>query len=147
MSSEKLQFEKKNDYVQRLVEVGGTKQPTVLAQKFGISYQAAKNYLQGRLPDTNVLLNISRRTSYSIHWILTGEGEKFVAKPEETNSLLLSEQLKLFIRQQCIEVFNELFDKQKEVSQEKIVRFSTQKIKSEKKVNSESFAVRQQDSE
>lgn len=135
MSSEKTQGEKKILYVERLVEICGTKQPTELAQILDTSYQAARNYLNGRLPEANILLKIAERTPYSIHWLLTGEGEKFTLKEGNLNAILISDQMKTFVRQQCLEVFNELFNKQEEIAQEKIVRLTSSQIKAEKKLD------------
>ncbi|HQU85254.1 MAG TPA: helix-turn-helix domain-containing protein [Pyrinomonadaceae bacterium] len=135
MSSEKLEIEKKNSYVERLVEICGTKQPMEMAQILDISYQAARNYLRGRLPETEVLLKIAEKTSYSVHWLLTGEGEKFIPKQDNLNTLILSDQMRAFVRQECLEVFNEIFEKQIENSQEKIVKLASNQIKAEKKIN------------
>ncbi|HQU81526.1 MAG TPA: helix-turn-helix domain-containing protein [Pyrinomonadaceae bacterium] len=127
-----------NHFIERLVEVCRTNQPAELAQKLQISYQAARNYLNGRLPDTNVLLLIAERTEYSIHWLLTGKGEKFALKKKDSDTLLLSDQMKTFVRRQCVEVFNELFalrDKpvqsEKEIEQQKIVKVASDGIKFE----------------
>lgn len=135
MSSEKIQIEKKNSYVERLIEIFETKQPVELAQLLDISYQAARNYLNGRLPDANVLLRIAEKTPYSVHWLLTGEGEKFILKQDNLNTLILSDQMKAFVRQECLEVFNEIFKKQNENMQEKIVKLTSSQIKAEKKVS------------
>jgi len=133
MSSEKIETKKKF-YIERLIEICGTKQPNELAQILDISYQAARNYLNGRLPDASVLLKISERTSYSIHWLLTGEGEKFVLSRNSQDMFTVSEMMKTYIREQCLEVFQELFVKQEEYSQEKIVKLTVNQIKSEKKI-------------
>lgn len=70
---------KTQEFKDRLIELCGTNQPAELAQKMEISYQAARNYLNGRLPETNVLLMIAEKTKCSIHWLLTGEGKKFIS--------------------------------------------------------------------
>src|SRR6185369_14691864 len=62
-------------YIQRLKEALGTDEPAKVQRKLDISYQAAKNYLQGRLPAPEVLQIIARETGYSIHWLLTGDTE------------------------------------------------------------------------
>lgn len=135
MSSEKTRSEKKNGYIERLIEICGTRQPNEVAQILDVSYQAARNYLNGRLPEAEVLLKISERTRYSIHWLLTGDGEKFVLRQDNLSTLLLSDQLKQLVRNQCLEIFNELFDNQREASQEKIVKLSSKQIKAEKKLD------------
>lgn len=140
---------KKQEFVGRLVEICETSQPSVLADKLQISYQAARNYLKGRLPETNVLLLIARQTQCSIHWLLTGEGEKFAGKSSNLNTLQVSDQMKTFVRQQCLEVFNELFalrenSAQTENSKQKVVKIASEKIKLEKAVeNSAAFSEKQ----
>lgn len=135
MSSEKTDIEEKKFYVERLTEICGTKQPNELAQILDISYQAARNYLNGRLPEANVLLKIAERTAYSVHWLLTGEGDKFVLKQDNVDTLLVSDQMKTFVRQQCLEVFNELFDNQEIDSHEKVVKLTPNRIKAERKID------------
>ena len=66
----------KNRFVERFVEICGTSEPARVQRLLNISYQAAKNYLLGRLPDATVLKAIAEKTPYSIHWLLTGNGEK-----------------------------------------------------------------------
>jgi transcriptional regulator with XRE-family HTH domain len=45
-----------------------------IARKLKISEPAAKNYLEGRVPDAQTLLQIADLTNCSLHWLLTGEG-------------------------------------------------------------------------
>lgn len=78
MSSRKKQIIKNNQFVSRFIEVCGSSQPAEISKKLGISYQAAKNYLSGRLPEPHILISISEKTGYSIHWLLTGEGRKYI---------------------------------------------------------------------
>lgn len=63
---------------ERLKEAFGTDKPAAIAKKLDISYQGAKNYLEGRVPSAESLIVISRSTGYSIHWLLTGQGERTV---------------------------------------------------------------------
>lgn len=49
-----------------------------ISRKLGLSYQAVKNYANGRLPDAVRLKDISKATGCSIHWLVTGEGAIFV---------------------------------------------------------------------
>lgn len=67
------------EFAIRFKEVCGTDKPTEIKKNFGFSYQAAKNYLNGNYPETSVLLKIASKTSYSIHWLLTGKGEKKIS--------------------------------------------------------------------
>lgn len=72
---------KYKEFAERLKKIFKTDKPKMISKELGISYQAARNYLNGeRLPDSKILLVISSKTSYSIHWLLTGEGEKVVDK-------------------------------------------------------------------
>ncbi|MGC2239085.1 MAG: hypothetical protein WA584_23220 [Pyrinomonadaceae bacterium] len=98
----------------------------------GISYQAAKNYLEGRLPDSGVLTIIAERTPYSIHWLLTGEGKKFVEDSPSEDTLQPSDQLREFVRRECREIINEMLSIQNEYAQSKTVVLSAEKIKAEK---------------
>lgn len=95
------------DFIQRFTEVCGTSQPAEIARLLNISYNAAKNYLSGRLPDAKVLITISERTEYSIHWLLTGIGKKFVESNLSEDTLLLSDQLRKFVRRECAELIGE----------------------------------------
>jgi hypothetical protein len=69
-----------------------------------ISYQSAKNYLDGRLPSAEVLLKISERTSYSIDWLLTGTGPEKIDSAPSVDLGLTLEQLELFVRRVCLDV-------------------------------------------
>jgi hypothetical protein len=73
-------------YVERLKEALGTDEPAEVQRKLGISYQAAKNYLGGRLPAPEVLKKITLKTGFSIDWLLTGEGSKKVASDYDGRS-------------------------------------------------------------
>lgn len=49
-----------------------------IAKKLGVSNSAVTTYMLGRVPSAEMLTEISRLTDCSIHWLITGEGEKFV---------------------------------------------------------------------
>lgn len=100
VSSEKLDFHQNSDFGARFATVCGTSEPSRIQRLLNISYQAAKNYLGGRLPDSRVLLTIAERTPYSIHWLLTGEGEKFSLPPRSEDTLPLAHQISELIRQE-----------------------------------------------
>jgi len=61
-------------FSKRLAEAFDSDKPAEIAKKLGITYQGAKNYLEGRVPAPDTLVEIARSTGYSIHWLLTGEG-------------------------------------------------------------------------
>ncbi len=125
MTDENIQF------VDRFIEVCGTSEPAKIQRKLDISYQAAKNYLNGRLPDSYVLRAIAQRTPYSLNWLLTGEGEKFVSRPRPGNAPLTARQIRDLVRKECVEVVNELLRGQT-VSGQKVVVLQSGELKSEK---------------
>ncbi|MDH3530623.1 MAG: helix-turn-helix domain containing protein, partial [Acidobacteriota bacterium] len=67
-----------DEFKKRFVTALGTGNARAISDYLDISYQAAKNYLNGRLPDPRVLIKFAQKTPYSIHWLLTGEGERHV---------------------------------------------------------------------
>jgi hypothetical protein len=132
MSSIKSEISENFSFIKRFTEVCGSSQPNDIARLLNISYQAAKNYLQGRLPDSKVLKTISEKTPYSINWLLTGEGEKFVKSSSSKDTLLLSDQMRTFVRQTCLEVISEVLGNQGDASESKIFFLTSEKIKEEK---------------
>ncbi len=116
----------------RFVEICGTSQPAEVARLFNISYHSARNYLRGRMPDTYALIALSERTPYSIHWLLTGKGQKFVQKSIGEDTLPLSDQLREFIRRECRELIDEILNGQTEVDQSKTVVLTSEQIMEEK---------------
>ncbi len=135
MSRRKSTYYENNDFVERLVEVCGTSKPAEISRMLNVSYQAAKNYLLGRLPDSNVLLIISERTPYSIHWLVTGEGKKFVKTDQEKDREIFTDEMRAFVRSECLDVINEVFVKPKEQVNPKVVVLSSDKIKEEKVID------------
>jgi transcriptional regulator with XRE-family HTH domain len=47
-----------------------------IARKIGVSEPAVGNYVKGRIPDAEKLLQISNLTNCNLHWLLTGEGKQ-----------------------------------------------------------------------
>jgi hypothetical protein len=124
---------KNSDFIKRFIEVCGTSQAGIICQKFDISYQAAKNYLQGRIPEVNVLIYLSKETSYSIHWILTGEGKKFIEPGQTEDTLPVSDEMRAFIRRECLEIINEILHVgYQRLAGQKVVALSSVNIKQEK---------------
>ena len=132
MSSKNLTNVTKSAFVERLVEVCESSQPAEIARLLNVSYQAAKNYLEGRLPDTSVLLTISKRTPFSIHWLLTGQGEKIVKIDLEKDTEIFSDEMRAFVRRECLAVINEVQIKNTNTAPPKVVVLSPEKIKEEK---------------
>jgi hypothetical protein len=123
--------EEKKVFIERFIEVCGTSEPAKIQRLLDISYQAAKNYLQGRLPDSYVLRTIALRTPYSINWLLTGVGEKLVATPVEVDTPLSARQIRDLVRSECVEVISEVLGS-REATQQKIVVLQSGSLKSEK---------------
>jgi hypothetical protein len=123
--------EEKKFFIARLTEVCGTSEPAKIQRLLDISYQAAKNYLQGRLPDSYVLRTIAQRTPYSINWLLTGEGEKLVSTPVAEDTPLSTRQIRDLIRSECVEVINEILGS-RDATQQKVVVLQSGSLKSEK---------------
>lgn len=132
MSNEKSTILENIDFVARFTEVCGSSQPVEIARLLNISYQAAKNYLRGRLPDSKVLKTISEQTTYSINWLLTGQGGKFVKDASNQDTLILSDQMRAFVRRECSEVIREMLGNPKDSAQQKIVVLTSDNIKEEK---------------
>ncbi len=86
------------NFVARLKETLGTGEPAEISRKLGISYQAAKNYLEGRLPSAEVLTAIAEQTDYSLNWLLTGKGAKKTASEDRQENLPPPGELELVIR-------------------------------------------------
>ena len=123
--------DEKNLFIHRFVEVCGTAEPAKIQRLLDISYQAAKNYLQGRLPDSYVLRTIAERTPYPINWLLTGKGEKLVSNSATKDTPLSANQIRDLIRSECVEVINELLGS-RESTQQKVVVLQSASLKSEK---------------
>lgn len=45
-----------------------------IARKMGVSEAAVKNYVDGRIPDADKLIQIRNLTNCNLDWLLTGEG-------------------------------------------------------------------------
>jgi hypothetical protein len=112
MSSTKSNVSRATDFAVRFVEACGTSEPARIQRLLNISYQAAKNYLSGRLPDARVLITIGERTPYSIHWLLTGQGEKFSIPARTEDTLPLARQISELIRQEVKGAVSEALAKQ-----------------------------------
>jgi hypothetical protein len=108
MSTGKSEISHINGFIERFVEVCGTDKPREIQQLLNISYQAARNYLTGRLPDTATLLRIASATPYSVHWLLTGRGKKFVEIPTVEDTPLSPRQFSELVRKVKVEVINEI---------------------------------------
>lgn len=124
---------KKSAITQRFIEVCGSEEPSLIKQLLKISYQAAHNYVNGRVPTTKILIAIAEQTPYSIHWLLTGRGNKFAEEGTVQDTPILTGEMRASVREVCVEVFNELTANQK-AAESKVVTLHSNKVKSEKAV-------------
>ncbi len=56
-----------------------------IAEVLDVRLFAVTNHLQDRIPDTEKLQPVSAFTNCSIHWLITGEGEKFLNAEKKVN--------------------------------------------------------------
>ncbi len=134
--------DEENNFVPRFIEVCGTSEPAKIQRLLDISYQAARNYLQGRLPDSYVLRIIAERTPYSINWLLTGKGEKLILDRVGEDTPLSTRQIRDLVRSECVEVINELLGTRGS-TQQKIVVLPSASLKSERVKESSTVAEKE----
>jgi len=118
-------------FAERFAEVCGTGRAAKIQRSLNISYQSAKNYLNGRLPRPEILLLISDRTGCSIDWLLTGRGKKFLGDAPAADTPLSAGQIAM-VRTICVEVINEVNGTQQQPGQSRIVRLHSSELMSEK---------------
>ncbi len=143
MSSTKSQINKNSEFILRFIDACGTAEPAEIQRLLKISYQAAKNYLQGRLPKPEILISISGRTCCSIDWLLTGRGKKFTDEPLMQGTPVPAGQMETFVRRICVEVINEISGKQ-DAAQAKVVVLQSSELLSEKVVDEATVLTRGQ---
>lgn len=66
----------RTDFGKRLKLAFGNASNQEIARKLGLSAPAIQNYVSGRVPDGDKLLQIAEVTKCDLHWLLTGEGER-----------------------------------------------------------------------
>src|SRR5476651_1754525 len=98
---------KNRAFVARFIEACGTSEPAKVQRLLDIPYQTAKNYLQGRLPQADMLISISHHTSCSVDWLLTGRGKKFLEDAQLIDTPIATGQIEGLIRGICVDVINE----------------------------------------
>lgn len=101
MSRGKRSIHEEIDFVARFIEICGTSRPAEIQRLLNVTYQAAKNYLNGRLPSTEVLISLANVSDYSLHWLLTGAGEKKVGSVPTADALLASDRFRESVREVC----------------------------------------------
>lgn len=115
------------EFSARLAAVCGTDKVADIQRLLNISYQAAKNYMAGRVPTPAMLVQISDATGCSIDWLLTGRGKKFLdAVPAEDTPLTAGQIAS--VRSICVEVINEMNGAKQ---QPRIVRLQSSDLMSE----------------
>jgi phage repressor protein C with HTH and peptisase S24 domain len=119
------------EFVERFVDACGTSKPAEIQRLLKMRYQTVRNYLEGRLPHTEVLIRISEQTSCSIDWLLTGRGKKFIDAAPAEDTPVLARRFEESVRKICVEVINEINGRQ-ESSQPKIVVLQSSELMSEK---------------
>jgi hypothetical protein len=122
---------KNQEFIDRFIEACGTCEPAKIQRLLNISYQAAKNYLAGRLPQSDILISISETTSCSIDWLLTGRGKKFIGAIPPRDTPILTGQMEASVRRICVEVINE-YNGRRQDDQPKVVVLQSSELMSEK---------------
>lgn len=77
--SRSVNREKLRDFGGRLKKAFDFAPNTELARSLRLSNSAISTYMDGRVPPAETLVEISRLTGYSIHWLLTGEGPEKIS--------------------------------------------------------------------
>lgn len=131
VSSANSIMDKNSAFTARFIEACGSAEPSKVRLLLNISYQAAKNYLNGRLPQTEVLITIAERTSCSIDWLLTGRGKKFLDGSSPQDTPISTGQFDELVRRVKVEVINEMSGSQN-AGGPRIVRLQPSELMSEK---------------
>ena len=124
-------MDKNRAFVTRFIEACGTSEHAKIQRLLNISYQTAKNYLHGRLPQSDILILISNRTSYSIDWLLTGRGGKIIDGASAQDTTIHTGQIEASVRRICVEVINEI-NGSRSAAQPKVVVLQSSELMSEK---------------
>jgi transcriptional regulator with XRE-family HTH domain len=69
----------------RIDEAVGSGKNLDIAEKAGVTASAVTNWKTEKKIPMESLFSISEATGVSMHWLLTGEGEKFIAQEPEQN--------------------------------------------------------------
>lgn len=64
----------------RLREAFGNASNTQIAERLSVSKATITNYMAGKIPPPETLIEISKMTEFSIDWLLTGDGTKYLMK-------------------------------------------------------------------
>lgn len=77
------------DFGSRLKEAFDNKPNTEIARELEVSDSAVTLYLKGRIPSASTLIEISNLTNCSIHWLLTGIGERKIKNSKSKTHTLI----------------------------------------------------------
>ena len=78
----------------RLLEAFGDVSENVIADVMQIDVSELPKYLESDLPSAEQLTQISAFTGFSIHWLITGAGEKLVEPDSENFAVIPAENIK-----------------------------------------------------
>ncbi|MBK6589883.1 MAG: helix-turn-helix domain-containing protein [Acidobacteria bacterium] len=101
----------KSTFGERLRLAFGNAKYAQIAAKMGVSEATVKVYMAGRVPDDKKLVKISKLTNCSLHWLLTGEGDRFVSGSGNLAYIVhhaLMERLRIVAKEQAPIVFADL---------------------------------------
>lgn len=68
----------KSEFGKRLKAVFNNATNLEIASKLGVSAPAVQSYVAGRVPPADKLIVISKVTNCNLHWLITGQGSKFL---------------------------------------------------------------------
>ncbi len=68
------------DFVARLLKVFNNASMAQVARQLKVPHATVRNYFQGRLPATEVLMKMADETGVSINWLLLGQGEMYAGE-------------------------------------------------------------------
>lgn len=106
---------KEEGFRERVIEAFGGIGIREISETTGIPYQTLYSYLTGKRDIPNdTLVQLSKATNVSIHWLLTGEGDKYVPEPSPDRTwyeafFYKGQQLSDPNRRQRIEYLKEMF--------------------------------------
>ena len=73
------------EFVDRLSTAFGNESVAKVAKRLKVPHATVRNYFQGRLPASDVLIKIARETGVSLSWLLLGVGEIYTDKRSTVN--------------------------------------------------------------
>lgn len=85
----------------RLKAAFGHAKNAEIARQLGVSESAVSNYVGGRVPDAETLVQIKNLTNCNLDWLLTGEGDGLAKPPEPPDLMnLLDDRIRQIIREE-----------------------------------------------